>query len=217
MFSEIRLTDLFPNVFLASGKEIQTSDIWHNDVVFRKKERYLIEAASGTGKTSLCSYINGMRNDFQGKICFDNQDSGAFSKRKWSEIRRLSLAWLPQEIGLFDNLTLLENLWIKNRLTRHLNESVLEGYIDKLGLTDKKNTKAKFLSIGQQQRVGFIRMLCQPADFFLLDEPVSHLDNDNNGRLSEIMEDVLRATGAGLIVTSVGNRMAIDNLHELKL
>lgn len=217
MFSEIRLSGLLPNVFAASGLNTDKSDIWRKEISFMKGKRYLIEAESGTGKTSLCAYIMGMRKDYQGKIFFDTEDSSKLSSGKWSEIRRFSLAWLPQEIGLFDNLSLEENLIIKNRLTKYLSENKISEYIERLGLSEKINTKAKFLSIGQQQRVGFIRMLCQPADFFLLDEPVSHLDAGNNKIISDIMEEVLSVTGAGLIATSVGNRILIDKMEDLNL
>ena len=48
-----------------------------------------------------------------------------------------------------------------------------------LGISEKVNEKAGKLSFGQQQRVAFIRALCQPFDFIFLDEPISHLDEEN--------------------------------------
>lgn len=44
-----------------------------------------------------------------------------------------------------------------------------------MGIPDKMDSLAAKLSIGQQQRVAIIRTLCQPCDFIMLDEPVSHL------------------------------------------
>ena len=217
MFDKIVLDNLLPDIFSSLDPTEMQGDIWLNKVTFVKGQHYIIEAASGTGKTSLCSYIMGMRTDFTGTIYFDNENASKFTSKKWSEIRRVCLAWLPQEIGLFDNLTLWENIQIKNRLTRYLSDNQINEYIDRLGLTDKKNVKARLLSIGQQQRVGFIRMLAQPADFFLLDEPVSHLDAANNETMAQIMRETLQHTGASMIATSVGNRISIDGLKELKL
>lgn len=217
MITSITLDNLLPEVFAAANKNVDSSEIWLREVTFEKGKRYLIEAESGTGKTSLCAYLMGMRTDFRGKILFDGEDSAQFGARQWADIRKQALAWLPQEMGLFENLTLLENIDIKNRLTNYLTANEILGYVEQLGLSDKINVKAKRLSIGQQQRVAFIRMLCQPADFFLLDEPVSHLDTGNNAILADIMTQRLEKTGAGLIATSVGNRIAIDNLKELTL
>ena len=59
----IHLRQTLPQVF--ADRDAITSDVWHQDLVLRKGERYLIEAASGTGKSSLCSYIYGYRRDYQ--------------------------------------------------------------------------------------------------------------------------------------------------------
>ena len=66
------------------------------------------------------------------------------------------------------------------------------------------------LSGGQQQRVAFIRMLCQPADFMLLDEPMSHLDERNAAVMAGILLEEVRTNGTGVIVTSVGKRFEIE-------
>lgn len=66
------------------------------------------------------------------------------------------------------------------------------------------------LSFGQQQRVAFIRMLCQPADFMLLDEPMSHLDERNAAVMAGILLEEVRTNGTGVIVTSVGKRFEIE-------
>ena len=51
----IHLRQTLPQVF--ADRDAISSDVWHQDLVLQKGERYLIEAASGTGKSSLCSYI----------------------------------------------------------------------------------------------------------------------------------------------------------------
>ena len=72
----IKLDNTLPNVFLQRA-DIQ-SDIWRRQVCLEKGKTYLIEASSGTGKSSLCSFIIGYRKDFDGKILFDGKDSGKF-------------------------------------------------------------------------------------------------------------------------------------------
>ena len=72
----IHLRQTLPQVF--ADRNSITSDIWLKNVVFSKGEMYLIEAASGTGKSSLCSYIYGYRNDYQGIINFDETNIKAY-------------------------------------------------------------------------------------------------------------------------------------------
>lgn len=196
---------------------VEDSEVWLRDISFQRGERYLIEAASGMGKTSLCSFIMGARNDYKGNILFDKSNIRTLGSKKWSDIRRESLAWMPQELGLFPSLTLYENLLIKNCLTSHLDARDLDELIERLELSDKKDTPVNLLSIGQQQRVAFIKMICQRADFYILDEPVSHLDDSNKQILKDLLESNLRSSGAGLIMTSVGNRMDMNGLTILKL
>ena len=71
--------------------------------------------------------------------------------------------------------------------------------------------------MGQQQRVGIIRALCQPFDFILLDEPVSHLDSRNNLIAARIIAEEADRQGAGIISTSVGNPLLLEDALTLKL
>ena len=103
------------NVF--ADRNSVTSDIWHQDLIFRKGEMYLIEAASGTGKSSLCSYIYGYRNDYQGIINFDETNIKAYSVKQWVDLRKHSLSMLFQDLRIFTELTALENVQLKNNLT----------------------------------------------------------------------------------------------------
>ncbi len=64
-----------------------------------------------------------------------------------------------------------------------------------LGIADKVDAKIGRMSFGQQQRVAMMRALCQPFDFILADEPISHLDDNNSRIMADIMMD--RSEGAG--------------------
>ena len=72
----IKLNHTLPMAF--SGQVQPVSDVWHRELSFRRGEHVLIEAASGTGKTSLCSYVYGYREDYEGTICFDGKDIRRF-------------------------------------------------------------------------------------------------------------------------------------------
>lgn len=193
------------------------SEVWLAEMSFMRGEDYLIEAASGTGKSSLCNIIYGARRDFSGTIAFDGIDSRRLGPDDWSRLRCRHIALLPQELRLFPELTVADNIEVKNRLTGYMSRRRVEEMLERLGLADKADTLAGHLSIGQQQRVAAIRTLCQSFDFILLDEPVSHLDRANNIALAALISEEARSRGASVIATSVGNPLLISDFTALRL
>lgn len=213
--NEIALFDTLPKVF--ENESIPASDVWRKNVKFTRGKNYIIEAASGTGKSSLCSYIFGSRRDYSGKIMFDNSDIASLNRSQWQQIRRTSIAYLPQELALFPELTALQNIQLKNRLTSHIDNARIEEWLHCLGIDSRTHYPVGHMSVGQQQRVAIIRALCQPFSFILIDEPVSHLDEANNRIAAEIIMNEARRQNAAIIATSVGNNIKITTDHILKL
>ena len=211
----IELKQVLPEAF--SGRDNIISDVWHRDVRLEKGRSYLIEAASGTGKSSLCSYIFGYRKDYQGIICFDGSNIKNISSTGWDEIRKKSIGIMFQELRLFSELTAGENVILKNNLTSFRTEKQIKDWFEQLGIADKWSQPVGKMSFGQQQRVAFIRMLCQPADFLFMDEPVSHLDEENGRIMNSILRDEISNRGVGVIVTSIGHRLLMDYDSVLKL
>ncbi|MCM1137711.1 MAG: ATP-binding cassette domain-containing protein [Duncaniella sp.] len=218
--NKITLRRVLPQVFRGSENEspIKGSEIWLNEeITFARPYNYIIEAESGTGKSSLCSFIYGTRTDFDGEILFDGETIKDFSLEKWCEFRCHALAYLPQEMRLFPELTAMENILIKNRLTNHKSESQIREMLTRLELDWKADSPAGLLSVGQQQRVAIIRALCQPFDFLLIDEPVSHLDARNNLTVATLIEEEAQMAGAAVIATSVGNKITLEEYELLRL
>lgn len=203
----ITLDNTLPQVF--AQRQVQ-SEIWQQQVTFEKGKLYLVEASSGTGKSSLCSYIIGYRHDYLGNIRFDGKDVRQFKVNDWVQIRQHSLSHLFQELRLFPELTALENVQIKNNLTGFKSDKQILEWFDILGIADKVNAKIGRMSFGQQQRVAMIRALVQPFDFLLVDEPISHLDDENSRLMGEIMMAEAKAQGAGVVVTSIGKHMQLS-------
>lgn len=213
--NEIKLKGVVPEIF-ASRNDL-VSDIWNTDVVIERGKTYLIEAASGTGKSSMCSYLYGQRGDYRGTILFDNEDVSTFSINRWCDIRQQSISILFQDLRLFGELTALENVEIKNRITHHRSLEQIKAWFDELGISDKLDARIDRMSYGQQQRVALIRALCQPFDFIILDEPISHLDDRNSDIMRDIILREAKQTGAGVIATSIGKHMNIDYDKRLSL
>jgi ABC-type lipoprotein export system ATPase subunit len=212
---KIEMQCVLPQVFV--GQTGKMSEVWQRDLVFEKGKTYLISAESGTGKSSLCSYLYGYRNDYEGRITFDGVDVCSYGVAEWCRVRSRELAYLPQELRLFPELTALENVELKNQITGFKTRQEIEAMFEILGIPDKKDSLVAHLSIGQQQRVAIIRTLCQPCHFVILDEPVSHLDENNNAIVANLVSSEAKKQGAGVIATSVGNNVKLEVDKELKL
>ena len=220
MIDRITLRKVLPRVFRGSESEppVCHSEVWlREDVSFVRPSAYIVEAESGTGKSSLCSFVYGARTDYDGEILFDGEDVRGFSIERWCALRREALAYLPQEMRLFGELSVMDNIMVKNRLTSYRSESEVMGMLDRLELAHKAGEPAGRLSVGQQQRVAIVRALCQPFDFLLVDEPVSHLDARNNATVASLIVEEATARQASVIVTSVGNKLSIQDYRLMKL
>lgn len=211
----IKLINTLPRVF--AGHDGIHSEVWLQDVTLERGQRYLISAESGTGKSSMCSYIYGYRQDYSGDIAFDGQNIRSLTVAQWCEIRQRHIAYLPQDMRLFGEITALENVELKNRLTNYKSPVEIRQLFEALGIADKMDSLASKLSIGQQQRVAIIRTLCQPCDFILLDEPVSHLDEENNRLVARLITDEAQRQGAGVIATSVGYHLKMEGAKAISL
>lgn len=219
MIETIRFNSVIPNVFVGSLPEGGPSDVWQQVLNFHRGKSYLIEAASGRGKSSFCTFLCGLRSDYQGEIALLDAQGHAIGKTKDEGciLRRQSLAMMFQDHRLFPELTAVENVMLKSLLTIFYTEEQVRQMLIKLGLQNRLDTPCARLSLGQQQRVAFVRTLAQPADFFLLDEPISHLDMANAEIMSAMLKERQQKDGAGVIVTSIGNRLPYEYDNIIKL
>ena len=212
---KIVFDNVLPHVF-ASTSNLK-SEIWKSEVTFEKGHLYLIEAASGMGKSTFCSYVIGYRHDYDGNILFNSDNAKTLKCSDWVNVRKCHISHLFQELRLFPELTAWENVEIKNRLTGIASAEKINSWFERMGIADKKNELIGHMSFGQQQRVALMRALVQPFDFILLDEPISHLDDNNAAIMGEIVMEEAHAQGAGVIMTSIGKHINLDYEKILKL
>lgn len=76
--NNIKLSNVVPEIF--ATREDLRSDVWHTELTLERGKRYLIEAESGTGKSSLCSYLYGQRGDYRGDILFNDENIARFNQ-----------------------------------------------------------------------------------------------------------------------------------------
>lgn len=216
----IVIKNLLPAVFagMEETEKIRSSQIWGEpSFTFRRGCKWCIQAESGSGKSSLLHFIFGLRTDYRGEILFDGTNVRTLGVAQWCDIRTRHIAVLPQDMGLFPELTVAQNIELKNNRTHHKTPQEINRLLERVGLADKRDAAAGKLSIGQMQRVALVRTVCQPFDFIFLDEPVSHLDARNNQIVADIIGEEAARQGAGVVATSVGNHLLLDGAQFISL
>lgn len=180
-------------------EKTKDSQIWSQDIVINKGEHLHIVAPSGSGKTSFILFIYGLRNDYSGKIFYDDQNIKEFGTEDISVLRQKGISIVFQDLKLFDNETVSANIEIKRQLNPYHEEGMIDKMAALLGIESKLNQQLKTCSYGEQQRVAIIRALMQPFDFLLLDEPFSHLDEDNRVKAMKLVYQECEKRRAAMI------------------
>lgn len=212
----IILKDIRP-LPLMEGGYLEGSQVWNHELEFVEGKKYLVTAPSGTGKSTLLHIIYGLRHDYEGSAVLYGKAAAELKPDEWSELRQRSLSIVFQNLRLFPEQTARENIEVKRKLLPHINEERVQHMADHLGVANLLDKPAQTLSYGQRQRVAIIRALCQPFDYLLLDEPFSHLDEENIRKASELITQACEENQAGFILVSLGDSYFFQYDHQLIL
>ena len=190
------------------------SQIWEKTVTIQKGEHLHIVAPSGSGKTSLIHFIYGLRKDYSGSVLYDHTDIKTLTAEGFSAFRQNKISIIFQDLRLFENQTVHQNIELKRILDPFHNGEAITKMAMKLGIEKKLNQLARKCSYGEQQRIAIIRALMQPFDFLLLDEPYSHLDDENKKKAMELIYEECDKRNAAMIFADL---KALDFLKEEKI
>jgi putative ABC transport system ATP-binding protein len=179
------------------------SGIWNSSVVINKGAYVFIQAPSGTGKTTLIHTLYGLRKDYTGEVKWDAHVLKNTDNEQLAGLRANNISVIFQDMRLFPELTALENIEIKRKLTNTVPEVQAVAWLDQLGLKDKKNSLAGTMSYGEQQRTAIVRALVQPFEWLLMDEPFSHLDKANTEKAITLISEVVAKHNAGMILADL--------------
>jgi len=209
----------FLNVLPKPLAEINHSkeSLWNSNVLFNSGKRILLNASSGKGKTTFVHTLTGLRTDFSGQLLINNKNTKSFTTDEWVELRQRKIAVVYQDLQLFHQLTVEENLKLKAELTGSFDFRDALDKIEFLGLKEKWNQKCGILSMGQQQRVAIVRALIQPFNFLVMDEPFSHLDQSNSNLCMQLIDKRCQDLNAGFILTTLDANENVSVDYEVKL
>jgi phosphonate transport system ATP-binding protein len=171
---------------------------------------------SGAGKSTFIRCLNRLNDPTSGKILLDGRDIASAQGRELRALRR-KVGFIFQQFNLTEPLSALENvlagrLGYYDRISGALglytavDRARAQAALDRVGLTDKCNTRASHLSGGQKQRVAIARALVQEPRVLLADEPTASIDPKLSTVIMDLLEDF---TKDGLTV--------IVNIHVLEL
>lgn len=180
------------------------SEIWNTEVSFEKGKNYQIHAPSGKGKSTFVHIIFGLRQDFSGEAMINDKNSRKIKVNDWAKLRQNNFSIVFQDLRLFLELTALENIEAKAALYKKKLENEIKEMADFLGISHVLDKQAKLMSYGERQRTAIIRALIQPFDFLLLDEPFSHLDEENIQKAQTLIEEKRKVQNASVLMTTLG-------------
>ena len=194
---ELTLEEILPSYFDEARKN--TSEVWGKSLNIKKGEYIKIVAPSGSGKTSLMHFLYGIRNDYNGNIRYDNQDIKKFIIEDFAHYRKDHISIVFQDLRLFPEQTVWENIELKRQLNPFHPPARIKEMAEDLGISDLLQSKSLICSYGEQQRIAIIRSLMQPFDLLLLDEPFSHLDNENSQKAMQLMLEESQKRNAAIL------------------
>ena len=182
------MTITFKNVTKKYGDKAVLSDI---NLSIESHEFFVLAGSSGGGKTTLLKMVNRLIEPNEGQVLIDDQDIQTINLRDL----RLQIGYVLQQIALFPNMTVLENIGIiptmKGWSKRETRERVLE-LLPLVGLDAEKylNRYPHELSGGEAQRIGILRAIACKPKIILMDEPFSALDPISRKQLQELVKDL---------------------------
>lgn len=140
---------------------------------------------NGAGKTTLLQMIATITRPTAGRIVFDDIDIA----RKPDDLRR-RLGYLPQDFGVYDNLTALEFLTYFAALKGVRSRKRIHEMLEVVNLHTSANRPLGGFSGGMKQRLGIAQALINDPDLVIVDEPTAGLDPEERVRFRNVLSDI---------------------------
>ena len=167
-----------------------------------------LRGESGSGKSTLLHLITGLDKPDSGDIIFNGDVVTDFDEWHWNRLRRTELSLIFQQYHLIPTLNVLDNIQLQARLAGGVDLALLDHLISRLGLSALGSRLPHQLSGGQQQRVAIARSLLHRPKLVLADEPTGNLDGETSETVIQLLIELTRETGSGLLVVTHSQDMA---------
>jgi len=206
----------FDHVSKAFGRKQVLRDITFS---LARREAICVVGRSGTGKSVTLKLMIALIKPDSGHIRIDGEDITQLTGQDLSRVRR-KMGFLFQNGGLFDSLSLYNNLALPlRRLTRKTKQEIeetIDRVLGQLGLGGDKNKMPAELSGGMKKRAGLARALVLEPQILLVDEPSSGLDRITSGEIDDLLLEQKQNTTMIIVTHDVrGARRVADRFAVL--
>ena len=203
-----------------------------NDVSFEVKPQklYAIIGPNGAGKTSIFNCISGIYRPTEGSVTYGDTD---IKNLRPDQVAELGVARTFQNIELFENMTVLDNISIGAH--RHLNygsvsslfftgkardselkaRKIAEDIIDFLEIEQFRYSYILSLPYGVQKRVEIGRALAMNPDILLLDEPAAGMNNEETEDIARFIIDIHEEMKKTVVLVDHDMNMVMDIAEEV--
>lgn len=194
------------------------------------RQIYSIIGPNGAGKTTIFNCISGFYKPTDGQVTFSHHAIHGLPSHK---IARLGLMRTFQNIRLFKNMTVLENLLvaqhtqlvtglfsglIKTSSYRQSEHRAIEKAIDwlkRMGLSEFAEREAGNLSYGQQRRLEIARCMITEPKLLILDEPAAGLNPQETAELVQIIYDIRNDYGVAVLLIEHDMSLVMEISEEI--
>lgn len=179
-----------------SNKALNTLSYTFFDKMF-----YSITGTSGSGKSTLLSLLGTLDQVSSGEIHYENQRLTDLSNKELADFRFEKVGFIFQQFHLIPTLTAVENVMapLFGRNVDYDKKERAMSLLARVGLHEKAESLPSQLSGGQQQRVAVARALIHEPEWLLADEPTGNLDSETGEVIFELLRELNREKGCGVI------------------
>jgi len=163
---------------------------------------------SGSGKSTLLHLVAGLDAADAGEIVVGGARVTGASDAARAAVRRTAVGLVFQQFNLIPSLDVAANLAFQARIAGRLDASWQSELTERLGLGALLARYPEQLSGGQQQRVAIGRAVAGRPRLILADEPTGNLDEATGDAVLALLLDLVRASGAALLMVTHSGRLA---------
>ncbi len=161
---------------------------------------------SGSGKSTFLSIAGTLLSPTRGEVQIAGITTQGLSQDKLGGLRNRHLGFVFQFHHLLPDFTAIENVLMPAYGNQHqidrASRTRAEGLLDRVGLLDRKGSRASELSGGQKQRVAVARALIMQPDLVLADEPTGNLDRSSSNEVMDLLEQLSREEGTAFLIST---------------
>lgn len=175
------------------------------DLHMASSDMVVILGRSGSGKTTLLSLIGGLTKPTSGHVFINGTDIWTLNDKALSEFRNQNIGFIFQFSSLLPTLNAVDNLMLPTIFDRSRKtgekRTRANALLERVGLQDRMDLFPSQLSGGEQRRVAIARALMNAPQILLADEPTGDLDEETEGEIIQIFQEVNKE-GTGILMVT---------------